>query len=153
MTERHHGAKYVMLRLDALRLLLPQAEILTLEPAEEAEMSTPHPGAVNDYQGQPVFALTGELDEFIKPCADRPICALLGLADGSYFGLLCNQAELVPAAGLAIRPLPAVMGEAEPALLGIALDEEGPLCLSSAAALWQLIDRLEGIEHGALVYS
>ncbi len=136
---------YVVLRLEGLRLLVPQEEVSSLEPEEEADMSTRHPGAVGEYQAHPVFALPETLDGFLDR-EGRPICALLALPDGDYYGLLCSEVSLLPAGGLDIRPVPAIMLEKDSPLLGIALDETGLLCLTSAAALHRLIVRLGGIE-------
>ena len=144
MAERMHGSEYVMLRLDGLKILVPQEEVSSLEPAEDADMSTPHPGALNDYQGHPVFALSERLDGFLTERAGRPICALIDLPDGDYYGVLCSEAALLPAAGLDIKPVPSAMHEKNSALLGIALDEEGLLCLTSATALHRLIVSLGG---------
>lgn len=134
---------YVVLRFDGLRLLLPQEEVASLEPEEEADMSTPHPGAVGEYQAHAVFALSERLDEFLERDG-RPICALLDLPDGDYYGVLCSEVTLLPAGGLEIKPVPAVMQEAGSPLLGIALDDAGVLCITSAAALHRLIVRLGG---------
>ena len=133
-----------MLHLGALRLLLPQAEIATLEPEEEVDMSTPHTGAVGAYQSLPVFVLSERLDELVMDRTGRPICALFDAPGHDDYVLLCSEVKLLPAAGLDFKPVPAAMREQDPAVLGIALDEAGLLCLTSAAALRRLIVRLGG---------
>ena len=144
MAERGRGAEFVMLRLGGLRILLSQDEVSSLEPADDADMSSPHPGAVNDYQGHPVFALSEGLDGFQMERTGRPICALLDMPDGNYYGVLCSEAALLPVSVSDIKPVPPVMHEEDSALLGIVLDEKGLLCLTSAVGLHQLIMGLGG---------
>lgn len=144
MAERGRGAEYVMLRWGALRLLLPQEEIATLEPEQDADMRSDHSGAVGAFQSLPVYALSEGLDGFVRQRAGRPICALFAVPGSDDFGLLCSEAALVAAAGLDIKPLPAAMHEPDSPLLGLALDQNGLLCLSSAAVLRRLVARLGG---------
>jgi hypothetical protein len=127
-----------MLRLGTLELLLPQPEVHTLEPVLDLE---PAPGGQGpcgwlplDAVRWPVYCLSAGLEPLAVVPPSRRLCVLLMEAEQA-FGLACDAAQTVTAAGLRIEPLPACMHRPHGPVQALALDGERILPVSDTGAL------------------
>lgn len=130
---------YALLRLDDLRLLVPQHEIRLLEPSVDVTLSDPPAGGVGwiafRQQRVPVFCLSAAHQWQAEAEQGRAICALLD-ADGRFFGLLCTEVSLIGAREAAFHEIPRAMTAPHAPFHRLALHGEDLACVSSAAQVF-----------------
>lgn len=103
---------FVLLRADALRLLLPQREVATTEYIEQAPVSTSEAGrfTLPDASGtpQPVWALSEHMHPLDRFPADRFLLTRLS-GEGPAVSLAWNEVRVLIDTELEFHALPAVM--------------------------------------------
>jgi hypothetical protein len=132
------GAHLVLLQIGRTRLVLAQRDVRSLESATDAEFTDPPHAALGTIAAGgtawPVFALDDELALLRVVPRHRPICAMLA-TDGGSFGLLCDEAQVLPRPGLATYPLPAAMRRAGSPIEGVVTIGAEVALVASARAL------------------
>ncbi|MFO1351943.1 MAG: hypothetical protein U1F68_15220 [Gammaproteobacteria bacterium] len=138
---------YALLTLDRRLLLLPQSEILTLEPVLDVEVTRKPAKGVGwlGFEGRdwPVYALDDDLNPLPVAPTQRRVCVLVN-ASGQYIGLICSSIATVRAAELRTRSLPAAMTRPGTLLRGLALhnDRLGVVSTGEALANYLQVGRL-----------
>ena len=132
------GAHLVLLQIGRTRIALAQQAVRSLEAASDMELAgapSPALGTIDTAGSRwPVFALDDEFAPLGDVPRHRRICAVLAVEGGS-FGLLCDEAQVLPRHGRSAYPLPAAMRRADSPVDGvIALGREVAL-LASVRAL------------------
>jgi len=132
-----NNVQLVLLHFGRTRVALAQRSVRSLEAAADVDFSAAWPpslGAIATSGGRwPVHALDEELAPLYSVPRERRICALLAADDG-LFGLLCDEAQVLPRQGLTAYPLPLAMWRAGSPIEGV-LNGAGVALLSSARAL------------------
>jgi hypothetical protein len=132
------GAHLVLLQIGRTRLVLAQRDVRSLESATDAEFTDPPPAALGSIAvggtGCPVFALDDELAPLRVVPRHRRICAMLATDAGS-FGLLCDEAQVLPRMDRATYPLPPAMRRAGSPIEGVVTIGAEVALLASARAL------------------
>ncbi len=126
---------YVMLRADALRLLLPQREVTATEYIEHAPMPTDRPGVhalpMPDGGRQEVVALSAQLLPLDDFPPDRFLLTRLGGAQGGI-AVAWNEVRVLIDTELEFHALPAIMrGERDLIDAYVELGGELVLCTTS----------------------
>jgi hypothetical protein len=126
-------SRHVVLQMGLLSLLIPQHQVLLLEPAFDVQHRQEEKRDWLTVAGvrSPVYCLSEKLQPLPEVPADRHICVLLDSGD-EKFGLVCNQVFLFEPGDLDIRPLPACMYMPNTPLRGLVLHEAKVLCVASA---------------------
>jgi chemotaxis signal transduction protein len=138
MSQSTHFANLVM---HDLNLMIPQADIYSLEPI--TDMSPNHDStAVLGFvqlqqQAIPVYALSAELQPLQQKPANYRIIVLMKNVDHTY-GLLCEQIYAIKAEQIRLHSLPSVMRHAHTVLTHLAHYQEQVHCVSSAQLLSHL---------------
>jgi len=137
-----HNAHLVLLHFGRARVALAQRGVRSLEAAADVDFSAAPPGTLGVIVASggrwPVFALDDELVPLRAAPRDRRICALLAHDDRLY-GLLCDEAQVLPRQGLAAYPLPLAMRRSGTPLEGVLQTNEGVALLSSARSLASVV--------------
>jgi hypothetical protein len=138
------STQVVVLKIDGLRLMLPQGDIRTLESAADIVRSNPPENGSGwiAYAGQnwPVYCLSDELGFLTEVPATRRACVLLARQSG-YLGLLCDDASILAHFSGQVHAVPAAMSLPESPLNGLIMAEDGLVCVSNAGLLAQFMDR------------
>jgi hypothetical protein len=142
---------YALLRLDDLRLLVPQHDIRLLEPSVDMEMTDPPAGGIGwmtfRQQHVPVFSLSAGLRWQAEAEKSYAICALLE-AEGRFFGLLCTEVGLLGADEVAFHEIPRAMTMPHAPFHRLALHGEHLACVSSASRIFAFLPSQEtGIDR------
>ena len=142
---RHGTSMFLAIQLGDLRLLVPQEDVSTVESATDIRIPTSKFGAFGSIrigrERLPVYCLSESLGELRADLGSRRICPILAGRDGNY-GVLCDEVELIPADQLDGKALPPAMRGESVAIGGLAIHEEHLVCVSSADALFNTIQRL-----------
>jgi len=132
------SAQLVLLHVAGTRVALSQRTVRSLEAAADVDFSTGVPfglGAIAAGGARwPVYALDRELATLGQVPRERRICALLA-TEGGLFGLLCDEAQVLPRQEITAYPLPPAMRRAGSPLEGVLSLPAGIAVLSSARAL------------------
>lgn len=136
---------FVLLRADALRLLLPQREVATTVYLEQQPATTREPGifTLSDAQGTryPVIALSEHMRALDRFPSDRFVLTRLGGADQGVC-LAWNEVRVLIDTELEFHALPDVMqGEGDLIDAYVELDGELAFCTSTRRALPVISDR------------
>lgn len=133
---------YALLRLDDLRLLVPQHDIRLLEPSVDMAKTAPPAGGIGwmtfRHQLVPVFCLSAELRWQADAEKSYAICALLE-AEGRYFGLLCTEVGLLGADEVAFFEIPRAMAVPHAPFHQLALHGEHLACVTSASRIFAFL--------------
>lgn len=133
---------YALLRLDELRLLVPQHDIRLLEPSVDVTLDAPPAGGIGwmtfRQQRVPVFSLSAELNWQPEAEKSHTICALLE-AEGRYFGLLCTEVGLLGADEIAFHEIPRAMTTPLAPFHRLALHGDHLACVSSAPQIFAFL--------------
>jgi len=136
-----HYAKLVMGERD---LLLPQHEVLSLEPIQDLESAKAdgnnQVGCIT-LKGQqvPIYCLSQDLRPIKEIPEDHRLCVLLQDQHGVSFGILCNDVVTMESARFRVIPLPECMRLPGTPIRALVLDGEQVLCISSSNNLTALI--------------
>jgi chemotaxis signal transduction protein len=143
-TASNHAAnKVVVLAIDGLQLIVPQADIRTVESITDVAVADKMPKSVGwiNYRGQrwPVVCLSHELLLLNVVPASRRACVMLAF-DGNYLGLLCDDAKVLANFVQQSYFVPASMRKLESPLTGLVQYEQGLACLSDASHLGSYVN-------------
>ncbi len=143
----------VLLALGSTRLLVEQGEVRSIESSGSViAEATPENGVgwVELYDRfWPVYCLSDDLLPLPLCLPERKLCVVLGLG-GGLFGIQCDEARILDAFGAEFYPLPACMRLADSPVLGIAGDDDGIVCISSAPMLGSVLGATRVIEQAGL---
>ena len=132
------SAHLVMLHLGRTRVALTQRAVRSLEATADVDFSARSAGALGaiDVGGSRwrVYALDEELAPLHTAPRDRRICALLA-AEHGLFGLLCDDAQVLPRRALVTYPLPPAMRRVASPVEGVLNLDPGVALLSSSRGL------------------
>jgi chemotaxis signal transduction protein len=135
--------KVVVLSIDKLRLVLPQADIRTVESISDVVIEDKMPKSVGwiKYQGQrwPVLCFSDELAVLNEIPGTRRACVMLAL-NGAYLGLLCDDARVLVNFVQQSFAVPASMQAHASPLTGLIQYEQGLACLSDARHLHTFVN-------------
>lgn len=138
MDDTAPGVHLVLLQIGRTRIVLAQRAVRSLESATDAEFTAPPRTALGTIAAGgtrwPVFALDDELAPLGVVPRHRRICALL-TTDSGCFGLLCDEAQVLPRLGRAVYPLPPAMRRTGSPIEGVVTVGADVALLASARAL------------------
>jgi len=132
-----HYAKLVM---GDRGLLLPQHEVLSLEPIQDLESAETDDnsqiGCIT-LKGQqvPIYCLSRDLIPIREIPEDHRLCVLLQDELGASFGILCHDVVTMESTKLRVIPLPECMRLPGTPIRALALDGEQIFCISSSSDL------------------
>lgn len=142
------GRNVVVLMIDGLKLILPQADIRSVASVVDLDTHACPEGAAGwiSYAGQawPAYCLSSELHLLSGETIARRACALLALANG-YIGLLCDDVRVLMNFSAQAFEVPPSMRLASSPLSGLLKYEESLACVSDAGRLAAFI---EFAKHG-----
>src|SRR5262245_48161556 len=131
-------AHVVLLHFGRTRVALSGRAVRSLEAATDVIFAGAAPAALGTIESHgvqwPVYALDEELAPLHDVPHERRTCALLA-TDQGLFGLLCDEAQVVPRHSVSAHPLPLAMRRHGSPLEGVLNIGEGVAVLSSARAL------------------
>jgi hypothetical protein len=131
-------AHVVLLHFGRTRVALSGRAVRSLEAATDVVFSGAPSGVHGTIESHgvqwPVYALDEELAPLRDVPHERRTCALLA-TDHGLFGLLCDEAQVVPRHSVSAHPLPLAMRRPGSPLEGVLNIGEGVAVLSSARAL------------------
>ena len=134
--------KVVVLTIDNLKLILPQADIRTVESASDVALADKMPKSAGwiTYLGQrwPVVCFSDELALLDEVPAPRRACVMLAY-EGAYLGLLCDDARVLVNFSQQSFAVPAAMREHASPIAGLIQYEQGLACLSDAAHIHRYV--------------
>jgi len=134
-----------LLKIDGLNLLLPQAEIRTLESATDVDTAAPalHSTGWIAYAQKrwPVYCLSDELSLLAAVPPERRACALLAMGSG-YIGIMCDDMMILKNFAAQRHELPYAMRLPQTPLLYLVAYEQGIACVSNAMQLTAYIEQL-----------
>ena len=135
--------KVVVLAIDGLKLIVPQADIRTVESISDVVVADKMPktvGAIN-YRGQrwPVVCLSNELLLLDVIPASRRACVMLAFG-GNFLGLLCDDAKVLVNFTQQSFAIPASMRTHESPIIGLIQYEQALACLSDASHLCSYVN-------------
>ncbi|MES2935711.1 MAG: chemotaxis protein CheW [Pseudomonadota bacterium] len=130
--------KVVVLRFGQFKLILPQADIRTVESIVDVDVQEPADNAAGwiNFSGQawPAYCLSDQLGFIAEVPQSRRACVILALPDG-YFGLICDDASVLVNFSVPIFALPSSMHLPSSPLYGVACFEGGFACVSDTTRL------------------
>ena len=130
--------KVVVLSIDGLKLILPQADIRTVESIGDVELADKIPKSIGtiNYRGQrwPVVCLSNELLLLDVVPASRRACVMLA-CDDNYLGLLCDDAKVLVNFMQGSFAMPKSMRTDASPIIGLIQYEQALACLSDASHL------------------
>lgn len=135
-----------LLAITAVRLVLPQNDIRSLESAADIDAQHPQPDSVGwiAYAAQtwPVYCLTANLQLLANIPTERRACVLLSSGSG-YIGILCDAVQIARQIELGTaHELPTAMHQPFTPVLGLVNVNDGQVgCLTSAKQLVAHIHR------------
>src|SRR5215831_13527198 len=132
-----HRTTLVLLHFGRTRVALAQRAVRSLEAAADADFAIAQPPVLATIVAGggrwPVYALDEELAPLRSVPRERRICALLA-DDRTLFGVLCDEAQVLPREGLAAYPLPLAMRRTGTPVEGV-IEGASVALLSSAHSL------------------
>jgi hypothetical protein len=132
------AAHLVLLQIGRTRVALSQGAVRSLESAADVdphEARLPALGSIAAIGADlPVFALDEELAPLDTLPRNRRICAILQ-ADHGIFGLLCDEAQVLPREGRSVHSLPQAMRRANSPIQGVITLEDDVALLATAGGL------------------
>jgi hypothetical protein len=132
---------FALLTFAGLRLLIPQSDIRSLEPALDITPCFEPIGSVGQLTQEgavwSLYALSSELS-LLPDCPDNYRIVILMKNVQSRYGLLCEDIETIARSQMSIHSVPAIMNAENSPLLAFAIYEDQVLYISSASALSQL---------------
>ena len=135
--------KVVVLAIDGLNLIVPQADIRTVESIADVAVVDKMPKSVGwiNYRGQlwPVVCLSHELLLLDAIPASRRACVMLAF-DGNYLGLLCDDAKVLANFSQQNFAVPVSMRTHESPITGLIHYQQGLACLSDASHLISFVN-------------
>jgi chemotaxis signal transduction protein len=135
--------KVVVLAIDNLRLILPQADIRTVESVSDIELADKMPRSAGwiKYLGQrwPVVCFSDELTFLDQVPSPRRACVMLAF-NGAYLGLLCDDARVLVNFSHQSFAVPASMRMHASPLTGLFQYEQGLACLSDASHIHSYVN-------------
>ena len=138
MLFRSPAARVVVLKIDGLRLILPQEDVRTLESAAHVTLIDPPENGAGwiKYAGQnwPVYCPSDELEFLASAPAARRACVLLPVEAG-YLGILCDDASILAHFSAQRHDVPLAMRLPESPICGLVMYEDGLACVSNASLL------------------
>ncbi|MFZ6745675.1 hypothetical protein ACO0LC_20830 [Undibacterium sp. JH2W] len=130
----------LLLRIDALQLMLPQGDVCAVESVVDLQSQDDIAPAIGriTYLGQswPVLSLDGELQALAAMPASRRACVMLATGKG-FLGLLCDDVRVLNQHSGADYALPVAMRAGHTPVQAIMPFEDGLACLSDARHLLQ----------------
>lgn len=156
----------VRIALGELELLVPQADVHSVEPIAEIDETAATGASVGAVQlaarQWPIYALSAALSPRRTVPDEARVCVLLGDA-GFWFGLVCLEIGAVGVSRIASTPLPVCMRKAPspidalalppinalalPPIDALALLDERVMCITSAARLGEYLHRVHGVSE------
>jgi hypothetical protein len=128
----------VVLKIGALRLMLPQGDVRTLESATDIMPAEPPANGVGwiNHAGQrwPVFCLSHELEFLVSAPTARRACVLLP-AESGYVGILCDDAGIFAHFSGQRHDVPLAMRLPASPICGLVMLADGLACSSDAQSL------------------
>jgi len=142
---------YAVLSFDGRRLLLPQAEIRSLEPLLDVQAALAEfPGSIGAilFEGErwPVYGVDRELALLDVPPPTRRVCVMLSLGEG-YLGMLCDQIAPFGSSNPALQPLPACMARPDSPVHALVVYEGEISVVTTTARLWAFLQDASGAER------
>lgn len=138
-------ASTALLKINGLNLMLPQADIRTLESASDVDISSPALGSVGwiSYQQKrwPVYCLSDELALMQSVPSERHACVVLAIGAG-YAGLLCDDIVVLKEFSGRRLDVPVAMRFSDTPVISLATYDQGVACVSNADRLTAFIKRL-----------
>lgn len=132
------SAQVVVLKIDGLRLMLPQGDVRTLESAADVTPIDPPENGAGwiRYVGQnwPVYCPSDELGFLVSAPAARRACVLLPMEAG-YLGILCDDAIILAHFSGQRHDVPLAMHLPQSPICGLVMYEDGLACVSNAGLL------------------
>ena len=129
---------FAMLTLDGSSLLVPQSQVLALEPVMDLRRASTGQDMVGTlrFQGRsaPIFRLNDALEKQQDLDAEHRFCVILDCR-GTYFGLLCRQMQPVHRDQLKLSPIPECMRQADMVFRALAILDGAVLKLTNSLAL------------------
>lgn len=134
---------YAVLTFDGRKLLLPQAEVRSLEPLLDIEPITAEfSDAVGTiaFGGEywPVYCLDWELALLNEVPNIRRVCVVLSVGE-AYLGLLCDQIAPFGSSRPALQPMPACMARSYSPFHALTIHAGEIACVTTAAQLWAFL--------------
>lgn len=136
---------YAVLSFDGRRLLLPQAEIRSLEPLLDVQAARAEfPGSIGAilFEGErwPVYGVNRELALLDVSLPTRRVCVMLSLGEG-YLGLLCDEIAPFGSSNPTLQPLPACMARPDSPVHAL-VNHEGEIgIVTTTARLWAFLQK------------
>lgn len=137
-----------LLKIDSLNLLLPQADIRTLESVSDMDTANPlwkSTGWISVRQQRwPVYCLSDELELLHEVPPGRRACAMIA-GESGYLGLLCDDVSIIKDFKSDSFELPAAMRLPDTPVLQIAQLDHGIACISNAQHLSAYIAKISAV--------
>lgn len=138
----------VILKINALRLVLAQADVRSLESVMDIDPADSPQGGVGwvPYAGQcwPAYCLGEGLQLLARIPVARRVCVLLVLPRG-YLGVLCDEVRTLVDFHEASFEIPACMQVAQSPIGGLRRVDEGLACVSDAGRLSAYIQQSSAV--------
>ncbi len=135
---------YVMLLMDDLKLLIPQAQIIAMESTSKIDADGTKDqdllvGSIRfENSSWPIYAFDNKLMPLASAPLNRQFCVLLQ-TDRHSFGVLSEQALLLNPGEIQSQPIPESMALKETPLIALAILAGEVICISSAERLAGLL--------------
>lgn len=137
-----------LLRIDRLNLLLPQADIRTLESVSDLDAANPLARSAGwitvRQQRWPVYCFSQELKLLQQVPIGRRACAMIA-GESGYLGVLCDDVTVIKEFKNEYFELPPAMHLPDTPILHLAQLEQGIACVSNAQHLSAFIARLSAL--------
>lgn len=131
-------AGFALLQVDQTRLVVPRDDIRILELAIDVDRNEPPSHGVGwivfGAQRCPVYCPSQAIEWMDAVAEDRQVCAVVA-AEQQVFGLLCSEAGLIRNDEIAFQALPPAMATPDSPIRRLAIYQDAPACVSSAADL------------------
>lgn len=142
---------FAMLTMDGSSLLVPQGQIISLEPVMDLRQSPSGQGSLGTmrFQGRsvPIFRLNDALEKQQSLDAEHRFCVIFDCR-GTYFGLLCRQMQPVNRDQLILAPIPVCMRQADMVFRALAIREKAVIKLTNTLALALYLGIVKGESDG-----
>ena len=137
---RQEARNRILLRIDDLKLMLPQAEVCAVESVSDLDWQEAQAPVIAHiaYLGKrwPVVCLNAEFQAQDKIPPGRRACVMLATGKG-FMGLLCDDVRVLNQVGGEDYALPVAMRTAGTPIQALMHFEDGLACLSDASHLMQ----------------
>lgn len=145
LVTRENGRAAAMLKLDGLNLLLPQADIRTLESASDMDPAAPALNSAGwipfQHKRWPVYCLSEKLELLDELPSGRRACVMLAYG-GGFMGVLCNDVTVLKNFDASALDLPVAMRLPDTPITSLIEYAGGIACASNAARLTTYVGRL-----------